>query len=355
MTEQVCKDLETIGLKNERIVLKSDQESSIVDVMKEIQKARASDFGSALDNSRVGDSDSNGFIETAIGSFEGVARTLRIALAMKVKAKVAASDPVIPWLIRHVGHIITRCWVRLNGKTSYQMIKGRRSNIRLKEFGEAVWFRIPESKNLPGKFEPRWEDGIYVGFNIGTGEDLVSTDRGVFRVSTVRRKPVDERWSKQLLDGIVGSPAVPIVGIVSRRMPAYAKMFDNNPAKKPTEYAEQPMAEPPTSTTWSIMKKDIDTHGPSVQCPGCRAAVRGSTYKMQHTKECRLRFEGTLEGTEEGRKRMERADERLAHDILRHQGIDPYAPPDTNDQQGGGDAAADGDGPPQNISSRRPE
>jgi hypothetical protein len=341
MTDEICEDLETIGLKNERIVLKSNQEPSIVDVMKEIQKARESDFGSALDNSRVGDSDSNGTIESAIGSFEGVARTPRIALEMKVKDKISASDPVIPWLIRHAGHFITRCWVRPNGKTSYQMIKGRRSNVNLKEFGEAVWFRIPETKNLPGKFEPRWEDGIYLGFNIRTGEDLASTDRGVFRVSTVRRKPVDERWSKQLLDGIVGSPAIPIVGSAGRRMPAYAKKFNGNPEKIPTEYAEQPVPEPPTSRTWRILKQDIDTHGPSPQCPGCRATVRGSAHKMPHTKECRQRFEGILAGTEEGRRRMERADERLAHDILRHQGIDPYAPPDADDQQGGGDADAD--------------
>ena len=97
-----------------------------VDVMKEIQKARESDFGSALDNSRVGDSDSTGTIESAIGSFEGVARTLRIALEMKVKAKISASDPVIPWLIRHAGHIITRCWVRPNGKTCDSQVRNSR-------------------------------------------------------------------------------------------------------------------------------------------------------------------------------------------------------------------------------------
>ena len=39
MVQQVCDDIETVGLKNERLVLKSDQESSIVDVMKEIQTA----------------------------------------------------------------------------------------------------------------------------------------------------------------------------------------------------------------------------------------------------------------------------------------------------------------------------
>ena len=166
---------------------------------------------------------------------------------------MAASDPIVPWMIRHAGHIITRCWVRPNGKTAYQMIKGRRSNVHLKEFGEAVYFRIPETKNLPGKFEPRWEEGVYVGFNIRTGEDLVSTDRGVFRVSTVRRRPVEERWSKELLDGIVGTPAVPVAGVAGRRMPAYAKKFDGD-MKKPPEFVTQPEEEAPQTRTWAILK-----------------------------------------------------------------------------------------------------
>ena len=38
--EQLLDDLETIGLKNERVVIKSDQEPAIVEVMKEIQKRR---------------------------------------------------------------------------------------------------------------------------------------------------------------------------------------------------------------------------------------------------------------------------------------------------------------------------
>ena len=150
MVQQACEDLETVGLKNERFVLKSDQEPAMVDVLKEIQKSRKCDYGSALHSSRVGDSDSNGTIENAIGSFEGVARTLGIALEEKVNSKLSASDPIIPWLIRHAAHVITRCWVRPNGKTAYQMIKGRRSNVYMKEFGETVWFRIPETKKLPG-------------------------------------------------------------------------------------------------------------------------------------------------------------------------------------------------------------
>ena len=71
MIDQVIEDLETVGLRNERLVLNSDQEPSIVDVMREVQRARESDYGTAMDNSRVGDSDSNGTIENRIGSFEG--------------------------------------------------------------------------------------------------------------------------------------------------------------------------------------------------------------------------------------------------------------------------------------------
>ena len=354
MVQQACEDLETIGLKNERIVLKSDQEPAMVDVLKEIQKKRECDFGSALDNSRVGDSDSNGTIESAIGSFEGVARTLRIALEEKIGAKVAASDPIVPWLIRHAGHIITRCWVRPNGKTAYQMIKGRRSNVHLKEFGEAVYFRIPETKNLPGKFEPRWEEGVYVGFNIRTGEELVSTDRRVFRVSIVRRRPVEERWSKELLDGIVGTPALPAAGVAGRRMPAYAKKFDGSTVRKPPEFVAQLEEEAPQTRTWAILKTDVTTHGPSPGCPGCRAIAKGASYKNPHTKECRLRFEAILSQSEEGRARMDRADERQAREILRHQGIDPHVgAPD--DREGAGDDNDDASVAPPNPDDAPPD
>ena len=208
LVEQVLEDLETIGLKNERIVLKSDQEPAIVEVMKAVQKGRESDYGSAMDNSRIGDSDSKGTIESAVKSVEGMVRTLKVALEERIGQKVQLSDPVMPWIIRHAGHLITRCWVRPSGKTAYQLIKGRRSNVRLIEFGEAVLFRIPNTKFMPGKVEPKWEDGVYIGFNIRTGVDLIATDQGVFKVSTVRRRPSGERWSKDLLDKVHGHACI---------------------------------------------------------------------------------------------------------------------------------------------------
>ena len=47
---------------------------------------------------------------------------------------------------------------------------------------------------------------------------------------------------------------------------------------------------------------------------------------------------------------MGRADERLAHEILRHQGIDPYASMETAGQEGGG-GDGDGDNPPTSTTA----
>ena len=69
--QQICEDLETVGLKQDRRIIKDDQEPAIIDVAKEIAANRDGRFGTALDNSRVGDSDSNGTIERAIQDVKG--------------------------------------------------------------------------------------------------------------------------------------------------------------------------------------------------------------------------------------------------------------------------------------------
>ena len=72
-------------------------------------------------------------------------------------------------MVRHAGHLITRFRVRENGRTSYQMMKGRRSNSKLVPFGETVLFKIPKTEKKIGDFEDRWEQGIWVGFIIRSG------------------------------------------------------------------------------------------------------------------------------------------------------------------------------------------
>ena len=163
---QICEDLETIGLKSDRIVIKSDQEGAIVAKPKEILRHRETEFGTGIDNSSVGDSDSNGTIERAIQDVEGQTRTLRAALEERVQERVDLDNPVVPWMVRHAAYLITRCRIRPNGRTSFQVMKGRRSNTKMAEFGEIVHFKIPKTNFMPGKFEDLWDEGVWLGCDV---------------------------------------------------------------------------------------------------------------------------------------------------------------------------------------------
>ena len=74
---RMCEDLQTIGFSGGKIVIKSDQEPAMVDLVNEVAKIRSKQTGggNAMDQSRVGDSDSNGKIERAIRKLKGPIRT----------------------------------------------------------------------------------------------------------------------------------------------------------------------------------------------------------------------------------------------------------------------------------------
>ena len=120
----------------DRIIVKSDQEVSIIDAAKGIAEARVSQYGTALENSSVGDPDSNGTIERAVQDVEQQVRVLRAALEIRVNQKIHLSDKIVPWMVRHAACLIARCRIRPCGKTSHQLMKGRRTNAKLAEFGE---------------------------------------------------------------------------------------------------------------------------------------------------------------------------------------------------------------------------
>ena len=64
--DQICEDLETVGLRNERVIVKTDQETSANDIAREVAKNRSEEYGTGLDNSAVGASDTNATVERAV-------------------------------------------------------------------------------------------------------------------------------------------------------------------------------------------------------------------------------------------------------------------------------------------------
>ena len=142
----------------------------MVDVAREIMRRRSADFGTAVENSMVGESDSNATVERAIQDVEGQVRTLRSGLEQRIQRKIKLSDTIVPWMVRHAAALITRCRVRPEGRTSLEMIKGRKSNAQITEFGETVLFKIRKTRLNPGKSEDQWDTGIYLGYDMKSME-----------------------------------------------------------------------------------------------------------------------------------------------------------------------------------------
>ena len=66
----------------------------------------------------------------------------------------------------------------------------------------------------------------------------------------------------------------------------------------------------PVPRRLSPKQGDFKAHGTSDRCPGCRALVSGGRAQG-HTEECRIRVEGELRKTEEGKARFRAAVSRV--------------------------------------------
>ena len=180
MADPIVDDLNTIGMGKNRIIAKTDQEASIVELQTEIARRRA-DIGTSLENSKVGDSNSNGKVERAIREVGNMIRTLKSALLDNSGMTLSLDLNIVSWMVRHAAYLITRGRVRSCVTTSLQLIKGRKSLAELVPFGNTVMFKIPKASQAVGSFEERWETGVWVGTAIGDGMSLIGTptDRSV--------------------------------------------------------------------------------------------------------------------------------------------------------------------------------
>ena len=109
---------------------------------------------------------------------------------------------------------------------------------------------------------------------------------------------------------MTGCPKQPVPGQAYRRSPAYSRKSE---LKGPQDerFVPQPPVESRTQT-WKIYKRDVEAHGPTEGCAGCRAVMAGSAAKAGHTDECRMRMQDVIMSDDEGRARLERAPERMA-------------------------------------------
>ena len=76
------------------------------------------------------------------------------------------------------------------------------------EFGERVLFQPLDHKNL-GSAQLRWQEGVFVGIRMHTGEKIVATPEGICKTRSIRRRIESERWDPDEIMKVTGTPWKP--------------------------------------------------------------------------------------------------------------------------------------------------
>lgn len=229
LPDRVKADMASSGLDNCMLVVKSDQEPAIKELQEEIARQRRVDGAvvTVIENSKVGDSSSNGRTERAIQDVGGMIRTLKFALEARTGGgKIPLSHPVILWIAKHAAAQITRYQARAE----------------------------------------RGIDGIWLGTDIKTSANIVATSDGVYFAGRVLRKAPGDRWSRKAIDYTKGCPQEPAPGR-RRAIPNFARSELRDGERPPAPPETLPAVQEETRVLpMSVRKADVRTIGRS---PGC--------------------------------------------------------------------------------------
>jgi hypothetical protein len=107
--------------------LKSDQEPAIIALktaaVKIVQGATGKEI--VMEESPVGDSQSNGLAENAVKEIKGIVRSMRWAYDEMHGVKLSVSSPVLPWMVRYAGAMLSRTRRGADGRTAYELRRGK--------------------------------------------------------------------------------------------------------------------------------------------------------------------------------------------------------------------------------------
>ena len=134
--------LQDIGfLDHKKIILKTDREPAMTALQERIWRLRIyPGEQTILENSPVGESQANGVVEKAVQEVEGMIRTLKSALEERLKVKIEAGSPIMPWLVEYSAVLLNVYRVGKDQKTAMDRHKGVKHIRPIAEFGESIGF-----------------------------------------------------------------------------------------------------------------------------------------------------------------------------------------------------------------------
>jgi len=146
--------LKEIGLELGDMVIKTDQEPAMGAMVGELGRRRAAEGGGAfvVEQSPVGESQSNGVVERGIQAVAGQTRVLLDALETRWGVQIPTNHPIIPWIVEYSALTLNRFEVGHDGRTAFERCNGKRAKMMGIELGEAVFWRRKKEGGALAKF-----------------------------------------------------------------------------------------------------------------------------------------------------------------------------------------------------------
>ena len=191
------------GRAYKQIILKSDQEPSMVALCKAIKTNWDGEL--IPEHSPKGVSKSNGKVEREVQTVQGLAKTMKYHLEDMMGETLDTRCHILTWLVNYCSALLNLFHIGSDGMSAYRRNKGKTWKVELPPFGEIVEYK----RRTNSKLEARWETGVYLGVRDDTTEKIVGTKQGTFAVQSLRRKPEADRVDKDMINnlGSMGSKA----------------------------------------------------------------------------------------------------------------------------------------------------
>lgn len=122
---------------------------------------------------------------------------MKLALQGRIGVRVPVGSPIFAWFCEHAADSLNRSEIGRDGKTVYQRVWGRRSQVAVAELGESPRFRFQGAERArEGRLAPRWGEGVWLGVRWATNQHIVWSEGRIRFSRSIRRKTNSERWGQ---------------------------------------------------------------------------------------------------------------------------------------------------------------
>ena len=293
----------------QRLILKSDGEPAII----AFRDALGGYHGGIVvpETSARHESQSNGAAEQAVRIVREYTRVFKEQIQERTGLKLKGSETIVTWMVRWAAMCVSRYMLGKDGRSAYERRTGRPCRIPVCKFGEYVWYKeARDHKDRRDKWNTEEHEGVWLGHTRSSNEHLIGTPNGVVKAYSIRKKMEEERWSRQALEAMKGTPdqTTPSPGVEGADGPPME--FDDGVAE---ELEPDPMADPVGLEVrrFRITPAMLQEHGYTDGCRGCQRKRAGLRGQREHSEVCRQRIAEALEQTAAGRAVRRREQERM--------------------------------------------